>query len=121
MEKTPGIRYHSRISYSDIAKLLPTAGIWIYPTGFYEISCMAAMEAQIAGCFPVCSPVGALPETVITTSGAFCDSPDSFVTQTSRILARGQDLTCRKQMAALARAEFDIIPLARSWLQHFDE
>ena len=40
------------------------AGIFLYPTQFYEIDCISAAKAQIAGCYPVTSDAFALNETV---------------------------------------------------------
>jgi glycosyltransferase involved in cell wall biosynthesis len=53
-----------RVGWEQLAKEMCTAGVWLYPTRFDEISCMAAMEAQAAGCIPVCTDHAALKETL---------------------------------------------------------
>ena len=43
---------------------MKTARIWLYPTRFDEISCVAAMEAQAAGLCAVTTDSAALAETM---------------------------------------------------------
>jgi glycosyltransferase involved in cell wall biosynthesis len=52
------------ISQTDIARKYLEAGIFFYPTQFYEIHCISASKAQLAGCYPVTSDFAALDETV---------------------------------------------------------
>lgn len=58
------VEYHGRLSQPDLAKLYSESSIWSFPTSFLEVSCISAMEAMAAGCVPVTSKVGALPETI---------------------------------------------------------
>lgn len=47
-----------------IAEKYLEAGIFLYPTQFYEIHCISAVKAQLAGCKMVTSDFAALNETV---------------------------------------------------------
>ncbi len=60
-----GARMLNRVSFEQVGDILETAGIWVYPTRFPEISCMAAMEAQQAGLVCITSEFGALTETLL--------------------------------------------------------
>lgn len=59
-----GVTHLGRIGHRELAKEYLSSGIWLYPTNFPEISCIAAMKAQVAGCIPVCTDFAALKETV---------------------------------------------------------
>lgn len=59
-----GVHYHGRVGQQELADAFMRAKAWAYLTGFPETSCISAMEAQAAGCLPVCSNVAALAETV---------------------------------------------------------
>jgi glycosyltransferase involved in cell wall biosynthesis len=52
------------ISHGEIAKKYLEAGVFLYPTEFYEIHCISAAKAQAAGCRLVTSDFAALNETV---------------------------------------------------------
>ena len=114
----PRITYHGRVSWDKLAGLMSSAGVWLYPTRFHEISCMSAMEAQAAGCVPVCSRVAALKETVFVTNEAevFPDKPED----TARVLAcamnGGQPTDyARNKMIDTARRRFSYDTLAEEW------
>jgi len=60
-----GITHLGRLSHKDVIKEMLGAGIWAYPcVEFNEVSCITAMQAQIAGAIPVVIPKAALNETV---------------------------------------------------------
>lgn len=59
-----GIIHHGRLGKKELAQVRQSCGIWAYPTDFFEISCITAMEAQKDGLVPVTMNVGALKETV---------------------------------------------------------
>lgn len=62
--KDLGLNEYKRLSHREIAKEMLSSGVWFYPTDFPEISCIAAMKAQVAGAIPVCFNYAALNETV---------------------------------------------------------
>lgn len=51
------------IGHKEIAKKYLEAGVFLYPTQFYEIHCISAVKAQLAGCKMVTSDFAALAET----------------------------------------------------------
>lgn len=59
-----GVVYRGRVDQMELAREYLSAGAWLYPTWFYETSCIGAMEARLAGLRIVTSPIAALPETV---------------------------------------------------------
>jgi glycosyltransferase involved in cell wall biosynthesis len=66
-----GVERLGSLSQPDLAKLLAESMVWTHPSWctpadipFNETSCIAALEAQAAGCAIVASAWGALPETV---------------------------------------------------------
>lgn len=59
-----GIEELGRISHKEVARLYKSAQVFLYPTRFYEIDCISARKAQIAGANVVSSDFAALNETV---------------------------------------------------------
>lgn len=65
-----------RIGHDEIAKEMLSSQLFVYPCRFPEISCIAAMKAQAAGCVPVTTNYAALEETV--QSGVKIDSDNIY-------------------------------------------
>lgn len=63
--KTLGVVEHGRLNTQQIAELYERGHVFLYPTGFYEIFCISAVKAQLAGAYPVCTDFAALKEVVI--------------------------------------------------------
>lgn len=59
----PDITHHGRIGKAELTKLRQSCGILAYPSNFYEIFCITVIEAQLDGCVPVTTGIGALAET----------------------------------------------------------
>lgn len=49
----PGITHHGRVGKEELKKLRQECGILAYPTDFFEINCITALECQADGCVPV--------------------------------------------------------------------
>lgn len=58
-----GVIHHGRVGQDKIIEETYKAGIWAYPTHFYEISCITAMKCQACGAIPVVTDYAALEET----------------------------------------------------------
>lgn len=61
----PKINYHGFKPNSEIREALMKSHIFAYPSIWPETSCIAAIEAMMAGVAVVCSDLGALPETTL--------------------------------------------------------
>lgn len=59
----PNSYYHGYATNEEILKQLQDTHILAYPSIFQETSCLAAIEAMMAGCKVVTTNFGALPET----------------------------------------------------------
>jgi glycosyltransferase involved in cell wall biosynthesis len=59
-----GISWHGSVPQPVLLRQLTQTGLFLYPNTFEETSCIAAIEAQAAGCVVVTSAKAALNETV---------------------------------------------------------
>ncbi len=64
LAELPNVFYHGMVGHEELARHFMSAGLWLYPTYFDEVSCITAMKAQASGCVPVCTSRAALRETV---------------------------------------------------------
>lgn len=103
------------IGHKEIAKKYLEAGVFLYPTQFFEIHCISAVKAQLAGCVCITSDFAALAETVrfgytLHTEGekwkkgesTFGDSgrEDSYVPLIRRTIRKKEiDITMEKEWA----------------------
>ena len=62
-KNTKNMNYVGYGTNEEIRKALETTDILAYPSIFEETSCIAAIEAMMAGCHVVTTNYGALPET----------------------------------------------------------
>ena len=60
----PGVTLHGSVAQPVLLNNLANTGLFLYPNTFDETSCMAAIEAQAAGCVVVTSAKAGLCETV---------------------------------------------------------
>lgn len=61
-----GVTNHGRVPPSKMIEEFYKGRVLAYPSTYPETFCLTALEAQAAGCIPVVSSLGALPETVLT-------------------------------------------------------
>lgn len=59
-----GVRYIGGVDHETLNSAYAGAGVWTYPTEFPETFCISALRAQAAGCIPVTTTAGALPEVI---------------------------------------------------------
>jgi glycosyltransferase involved in cell wall biosynthesis len=105
IDADPRIHFYGRLSWEKVAELLCSSGVWLYPTRFTEISCMAAMEAQAAGCAIVATQKAALAETVNW------DARGTYPTVIE---------TAAEALKAAATTEFDRSSLSENALNRFN-
>lgn len=58
-----GIEDAGRLPQKECARLYMEAGIFAYPSEFYEIDCISVKKAQAAGCIPITTDFAALGES----------------------------------------------------------
>lgn len=123
--KQPGVVDHGRMSQRELALEFLGAGVWAYPTYFYEISCITAMEAQAAGVIPCVINYAALRETVRHGVKIDGDAWNEGVQQawTERLVEllqneKWQD-EIRKAMIPDAFATFSWDEVAKAWDREF--
>ena len=117
----PGIRALGSLDRDALVEEVRRARVWAHPSWaspfqapFDELSCIAAMEAQAAGCWVVASAAGALPETV--SVGALIDLEGAPGDPWRRRLldARVAGLA-EEELGERARREGPAAMRARSW------
>ena len=77
--KQDGVYEHGRISQPELAIEMKKSGVFSYPCHFEEISCISAMKAQLAGCFPLTSDYAALAETNLSNFKVSGDMKDPII------------------------------------------
>lgn len=122
------IPWHGRVGWDELAAHMATAGVWLYPTRFPEISCMSAMEATALGCVPVHSNKYALAETLGIGEGAasgFYGDPDNIDVMVQALLnAVKIDETNPHYRAHISKRSletFDYEKLADEWMELLKE
>lgn len=108
-----------RVGWDKVNEVLQKSGVWLYPTRFDEISCMAAMEAQAHGCIPVTTRHGAISETVpmewcYEISLNDLEAAADWVFEATKIPTNSEDW--RNLMACGAQEKFAVAPLAEEWI-----
>lgn len=129
IRRTDGVTMHGRINQDQLAREFMRSGVWAYPTGFTETSCITAMEAQAAGCRIVTSPLAALNETVgprgqLVAGYGTPGYVDTFAA--AIVLAMSENLgpraaDDRQALASYAREHFGLDELAEEWSRLLSE
>jgi glycosyltransferase involved in cell wall biosynthesis len=124
--KSLGVVFHGRVNQEELAEEFLSAGVWIYPTWFFESSCLSAMEAQAGGCRMVTSSIAALNETagsratLIPGEWTSSEYQEQFVNACVSALHNPDD-TDRLQLQEYAKNNFGLDDLARQWERMFVE
>jgi tetratricopeptide (TPR) repeat protein len=107
--RQPGVTLVGSVPQPELARRLQDVRVLAYPNHYAETFCIAAAEAQAAGCAVVTSALGALPETVGDAGVCVDGDPrsrgyqDAFVEACVSLL-RDDDRWRETSLAALAQA-----------------
>ena len=120
-----GVIERGMVAPVDLARAFQAASVWLYPTDVEETFCIIAIKALAAGCLPVTSALGALPETA--RGGILLAPPrgdengtydDAFV----RAAVQAVEVSDaeRARISQRAIAEYDIRGVGRLWQELID-
>ncbi len=121
-----GVTDHGRIGKEKLIELQETCGILAYPSHFFEIFCISAVEAQLHGCVPVTTGIGALSETVEHGVIVEGDIQDSEVKRNylNALLNLMSDENKRKKLSDKGRewaTKFDWTKIAQQWTKEIEK
>jgi glycosyltransferase involved in cell wall biosynthesis len=108
-EETPGVIYRGSVGWKDMAKELMDSEIWLYPTNFDEISCVAAMEAMAAGLKVVATDHAALKETLKGYPAWFKAAPDPGMAHNALLEAANTPANPTKAAEFAKKFDMDIV------------
>ena len=115
-----GIYHHGRLSKDDLKLLRKHCGIWAYPSHFFEIFCITAIECQKDGLVPVTTKIGSLPEVV--HSGSIIDveittqkGREVYLKELIKYLADKQLVENESKKAKKINEKYTIENVAQSW------
>jgi glycosyltransferase involved in cell wall biosynthesis len=125
-----GVTWHGSVSQPDLFRSLTQTGLLLYPNTFDETSCIAAIEAQAAGCVVITSARAGLKETVAHGETGICipGEPQTLEYQRTFVDAvlgvmSNPELFARLSAAARTRARgfysWDLI--AAEWTRVFEQ
>lgn len=119
--KQEGITDHGRVGKKELKEIRQNCGILAYPSSFYEIFCIGVVEAQLDGCVPVVTQIGALSETVHSGVVIEGDINDNEVKKEylKELLDLMGDENRRKKLAKEGMEwakKFDYPLIAQSWV-----
>lgn len=123
-----------KVGFDEMEEVWNQSGVWLYPTRFLEISCMAAMEAQQHGCIPVSTTHHALEETILpearvwdnilTTPPMPLADYDAWLNLAAKKLIVACNIPTddirRVDMASAAAKAYDIEGLAQQWIDKLE-
>lgn len=119
-----GVYHGGRLLQDELEKEIKQAGIWAYPTDFFEINCISALKAQAFGAKPVVVNYGALKETVKfgdKVEGDIWDQETKDVYKRTLIeaLKNPQSMADKKQMMEKIKETYTWDAIAKDWDAEF--
>lgn len=120
----PGITHHGRVGKKELWGIRSQCGIWAYPTDFFEINCITALESQNDGLVPVVMNFGALQETVqsgVKVDGDIYDeeTQEAYLKVLLEMMADERRWKEESEKAKKAAKGYDWDTIARKWSEHF--
>lgn len=123
--KRLGVYHGGRLEQGEIEKEYKKAGVWTYPTDFYEINCISAIKAQAYGAVPVTMNYAALKETVqhgVKVEGDIWDKEtrDVYTQALIKELKNSMSKNDRKRMMGWAKDKYNWSEIVKSWISEFN-
>lgn len=134
LKTLPNVTYHGIVTNRDLRTKLETSDILALPSIYEETSSQIIIEAMSAGCYPIASNIGSIPEigsTLIkkyTPISTFRSEPERMVEhaeQYSYVLEQGIDEYLAgevdiKEMVNYANKYYSWDKVRKDWLELFD-
>jgi len=117
----PGVNLIGSLPQLDLARRLQEARLLAYPNHYAETFCIAAVEAQAAGCGVITSRLGALPETVGDAGVCIPGDPQSasyrqaFVEACVGLLTDDARWTAMSERALARASDYTWSVIAEEW------
>lgn len=126
LRKQPGVNWKGFVGHEELHAGFAKCGLWLYPTGFPEISCITAMKMQAHGVVPVTVNKFALAETVqhgVKIDGDIADPlvQRQWCDEVIKLAKEPWTAEKRLEMAEAARETFDWKKVAEQWAGIFEK
>ena len=119
------IKHAGHLTKNELYALYQESTAFVYPTMFYETSCITAMESQACGLPMITTNRGALPETLCNEANILIDGPtntkeyvDKFVDSVFQIIEEGES-EVRKEKMKKKIWDYDWDRIAEKWEANF--
>jgi glycosyltransferase involved in cell wall biosynthesis len=125
MRDLAGVHEHGRIDQVTLAKKMLEANVYAYPCHFEEISCISAMKAQVAGCYPLTTNYAALAETNLLQNKVKGNPKhdeqvmEEFKERLILALAEPMGVEARDKMQSKSKETFSWTTVAKQWAKKF--
>jgi glycosyltransferase involved in cell wall biosynthesis/2-polyprenyl-3-methyl-5-hydroxy-6-metoxy-1,4-benzoquinol methylase len=120
------IEHIGALNKTDLYELYKTAKLFVYPTKFWEISCITAMETQMCGLPMITSHLAALPETLHQNAGILIKGDaksekyqDRFVNAIFELLENDRRYEAMQQAGISNAQQYDWDNVAQQWNDYF--
>lgn len=125
MKELDGVEESVRLGHDELAQEMFKSGIWAYPSFFPEVSCITAMKAQAAGCWPVTSNFAALDSNVrwgdvLDMHDFSAEDIENYKKKLIHRLKNSPTEEQRKDMMQKSREQFDWQTVAEGWDKEFN-
>jgi glycosyltransferase involved in cell wall biosynthesis/Flp pilus assembly protein TadD len=119
--KQPGVSLIGSVPQLELANRLQESRLLAYPNHYAETFCIAAVEAQAAGCGVITSQLGALPETVGDAGVCIPGDPQSasyrqaFIEACVELLTDEGRWTAMSERALARASDYTWSVIAKGW------
>lgn len=107
LRANPCVVYHGSQPNAVVRQAVLDAHVFVYPSTYAEMSCMAIQEAMMAGCLTITSSLGALPETCGEWAWMFpfSEDPDRMAGHTYNLMKQALNSYDHAYIGAVLHAQ----------------